>query len=159
MEENKPKRKRGRPRKVVDTNQDIANGRLPGIPKRKRRGRPTKEESLELERLKKEHLRQEALLSKNVNLTRVSGDNILHVSETLNVNKTYKLYIGGNFPRTESGRYLQLKTKEGKLIANYCRGSRKDFRNAVVVARKAFGSWSGRSAFNRSQIIYQVHLL
>ena len=54
------------------------------------------------------------------------------------VAKTYKIYIDGKFPRTESGRYLALEDKKGRVIANVCRGSRKDFRNATVAARKAF---------------------
>lgn len=81
----------------------------------------------------------------------------------LNVLKTYKIYIGGAFPRTESGRFYELKKnlpagKAGKneTIANVCLSSRKDFRNAVVAARAAFGGWSGRSAFNRSQILYRI---
>ncbi len=76
--------------------------------------------------------------------------------ERIPVLKTYKLYIGGQFPRTESGRYYELKNKQKKLIANMCLSSRKDFRNAVVAARSAFGGWSGKSAFNRSQIIYRI---
>jgi acyl-CoA reductase-like NAD-dependent aldehyde dehydrogenase len=74
----------------------------------------------------------------------------------LEVLKTYKIYIGGQFPRTESGRYYQLLNKQGKNIANVCLSSRKDFRNAVVEARKAFGGWSARAAFNRSQILYRI---
>lgn len=70
--------------------------------------------------------------------------------------KTYKLYIGGQFPRTESGRYYPLLDKKKNVIADICLGSRKDFRNAVVAARGAFAGWSGRSAFNRSQIIYRI---
>lgn len=76
--------------------------------------------------------------------------------ERLKVLKTYKLYIGGKFPRTESGRYYPLENKNGDTIANVCLGSRKDFRNAVVAARKAFGDWSSRSHFNRSQIVYRI---
>lgn len=76
--------------------------------------------------------------------------------ERIPVLKTYKIYIGGQFPRTESGRYYELKGKNKKLIANICLSSRKDFRNAVVAARGAFGGWSGKSAFNRSQIIYRI---
>lgn len=60
----------------------------------------------------------------------------------LEVLKTYKIYIGGAFPRTESGRYYQVNGKAGKPIANMCLSSRKDVRNAVVAARKAFGPWS-----------------
>jgi acyl-CoA reductase-like NAD-dependent aldehyde dehydrogenase len=74
----------------------------------------------------------------------------------LKVLKTYKLYIGGQFPRTESGRYYQPAGKDGKALANMCLASRKDLRNSVVAARKAFDSWSGRSAYNRSQILYRV---
>lgn len=74
----------------------------------------------------------------------------------LEVLKTYKIYIGGQFPRTESGRFYPLKNKKGDVIANICLSSRKDFRNAVVAARGAFGGWSGRAAFNRSQILYRI---
>jgi acyl-CoA reductase-like NAD-dependent aldehyde dehydrogenase len=70
--------------------------------------------------------------------------------------KTYKLYIGGQFPRTESGRYYTLLDKKNKVIADICLGSRKDFRNAVVAARAAFGAWSGRTAYNRAQILYRI---
>ena len=70
--------------------------------------------------------------------------------------KTYKIYIGGKFPRTESGRYYELKDATGNLLANMCLSSRKDFRNAVVSARSAFGGWSSRAAFNRSQILYRI---
>jgi len=74
----------------------------------------------------------------------------------IEVLKTYKIYIGGAFPRTESGRYYPLHDKTGKLIANMCLSSRKDFRNAVVAARGAFGGWSSRAAFNRAQILYRI---
>ncbi len=70
--------------------------------------------------------------------------------------KTYKIYIGGAFPRTESGRYYTPVNKTGQGIGNMCLSSRKDVRNAVTAARKAFGSWSERSAFNRGQIIYRI---
>ncbi|MDH3649112.1 MAG: aldehyde dehydrogenase family protein [Saprospiraceae bacterium] len=73
----------------------------------------------------------------------------------LQVRKTYKIYIGGRFPRTESGRYFNI-TRKGVGEVNVCRGSRKDFRNAVVEARKAFNGWQQRTAYNRSQIIYRV---
>jgi len=72
------------------------------------------------------------------------------------VMKTYKLYIGGAFPRTESGRYYPLRNKGGELIANVCLSSRKDFRNAVVAARKAQAGWAERTAYNRSQIVYRI---
>lgn len=75
----------------------------------------------------------------------------------LEVRKTYKLYINGEFPRTESGRFYPIRSaKGGALIANACRGSRKDLRNAVAAARKAFGSWSSRTAYNRGQIVYRM---
>ena len=74
----------------------------------------------------------------------------------LEVLKTYKIYIGGQFPRTESGRYYPLNDAKGKLIGNICLSSRKDVRNAVVAARKAFGAWSERAAFNRGQIVYRI---
>jgi len=74
----------------------------------------------------------------------------------LEILKTYKIYIGGAFPRTESGRYYPLYNKAGKLIANMCLSSRKDFRNAVLAARGAFGGWSSRAAFNRAQILYRI---
>lgn len=74
----------------------------------------------------------------------------------LEILKTYKIYIGGQFPRTESGRYYTPKDKKGNPIANICLSSRKDVRNAVVAARKAFGPWSERSAFNRGQILYRI---
>jgi acyl-CoA reductase-like NAD-dependent aldehyde dehydrogenase len=77
-------------------------------------------------------------------------------AKRLEVLKTYKIYIGGQFPRTESGRYYIPVNSEGKKLANVCLSSRKDFRNAVVAARAAFGGWSGRAAFNRSQILYRM---
>src|SRR2546423_2006103 len=77
-------------------------------------------------------------------------------SERLPVLKTYKIYIGGKFPRTESGRYYLLKNAKGDAIANMCLCSRKDFREAVVVARAAQSSWAGKSAFNRGQILYRI---
>jgi len=74
----------------------------------------------------------------------------------LEVLKTYKIYIGGQFPRTESGRYYVATNSKKENLANVCLGSRKDFRDAVVAARNAFGSWSGRAAFNRGQILYRI---
>jgi acyl-CoA reductase-like NAD-dependent aldehyde dehydrogenase len=74
----------------------------------------------------------------------------------IEVLKTYKLYIGGKFPRTESGRYYAPRDERGEILANVCLSSRKDFRNAVVAARAAFGSWSNRTAYNRSQILYRI---
>ena len=77
-------------------------------------------------------------------------------SKRLAVLKTYKIYIGGQFPRTESGRYYVPTNAAGKKLANVCLSSRKDFRDAVVAARGAFGSWSTRAAFNRGQILYRM---
>tara|TARA_B100000674_G_C37939930_1_gene962103 strand:- start:540 stop:1424 length:885 start_codon:yes stop_codon:yes gene_type:complete len=77
------------------------------------------------------------------------------MSKRLEILKTYKIYIGGKFPRTESGRYYQPKST-GQPLGNICLSSRKDFRNAVVAARGAFEGWSSRAAFNRSQIIYRI---
>ena len=74
----------------------------------------------------------------------------------IDIQKTYKLYIGGKFPRTESGRYFALHDKKGKLMANMCLASRKDFRNAVVIARKAQSSWAAASAMNKGQILYRI---
>jgi acyl-CoA reductase-like NAD-dependent aldehyde dehydrogenase len=70
--------------------------------------------------------------------------------------KTYKIYIDGKFPRTESGRYFPLEDADGKVVANLCRGSRKDFRNAVVAARNAFPGWSATTAYLRGQILYRI---
>ena len=74
----------------------------------------------------------------------------------IDVKKTYKMYIDGKFPRTESGRFYALKDKAGNTIANVCRGSRKDLRDAVVSNRKAQGDWNKRSAYNKAQIIYRI---
>jgi acyl-CoA reductase-like NAD-dependent aldehyde dehydrogenase len=74
----------------------------------------------------------------------------------LPVAKTYKVYIGGKFPRTESGRYFELQDKKGKLNANVCQGSRKDFRNSIVAARKAQSGWAKASAYLRGQILYRI---
>src|ERR1700687_5563948 len=74
----------------------------------------------------------------------------------LNIRKTYKLFINGEFPRTESGRFYPVTSKGGELLANACRGSRKDLRNAVQAARKAFPGWSGKTAYNRGQILYRI---
>jgi acyl-CoA reductase-like NAD-dependent aldehyde dehydrogenase len=74
----------------------------------------------------------------------------------LTVPKTYKLYIGGKFPRTESGRSIAIENQKGEIAAHICHGSRKDFRNAVEVAEKAFGSWSEITGYLRGQIIYRM---
>ena len=77
------------------------------------------------------------------------------MSQRIKVLKTYKIFINGKFPRTESGRYTQLKI-DNLPIANVCLSSRKDVRNAVLSARNAFESWSSKSAYNRSQILYRI---
>ena len=74
----------------------------------------------------------------------------------LEVLKTYKLYIGGQFPRTESGRYYVARNKKGSHLANVCLSSRKDFRDAVIAARGAQKSWGARAANNRGQILYRM---
>ena len=74
----------------------------------------------------------------------------------LEVRKTYKLYIGGAFPRTESGRSYLVSGAEGAPLANACRASRKDLRDAVRAARKAFPDWSAKTAMNRGQVLYRV---
>jgi acyl-CoA reductase-like NAD-dependent aldehyde dehydrogenase len=72
------------------------------------------------------------------------------------VRKTYKLYIGGAFPRSESGRSYPVTSVKGDLLAHGAQASRKDVRDAVVAARKAFGGWSTATAYNRGQILYRV---
>ena len=76
--------------------------------------------------------------------------------DRLDVRKTYKLYIGGQFPRTESGRAYEVFDAKGRPLANACRGTRKDIRDAVRAARTAFPGWAARTAFNRSQILYRI---
>jgi hypothetical protein len=73
----------------------------------------------------------------------------------LDVHKTYKLYIGGNFVRSESGRYLPAQSAQGEGLDNVCHASRKDFRDAVAAARSACGSWSGKNSYLRAQILYR----
>jgi acyl-CoA reductase-like NAD-dependent aldehyde dehydrogenase len=72
------------------------------------------------------------------------------------VRKTYKLYIGGAFPRTESGRSYLVAAADGAPVANACRASRKDLRDAVRAARRAFPGWADRTAMNRGQVLYRV---
>ena len=74
----------------------------------------------------------------------------------LSVLKTYKLHIGGKFPRGESGRVVPAKSASGEHLANYCVASRKDFRDAVVAARKAQAGWAKSSAYLRGQILYRA---
>lgn len=77
-------------------------------------------------------------------------------SVRLNVFKTYKLYVGGKFPRSESGRVYEVSDSKGNWLANAPLSSRKDARDAVVAARKAFGGWSGATAYNRGQVLYRI---
>ena len=76
--------------------------------------------------------------------------------ERLGVRKTYKLFIGGEFPRTESGRSYAVLDAQGTLLANACRGTRKDIRDAVRAARKAHPGWAAKTAYNRSQVLYRI---
>ena len=78
------------------------------------------------------------------------------MSKRIDVKKTYKLFIGGAFPRTESGRTYEVKNSKGVFIANPCMASRKDLKDAVVAARAAQGSWSQATAYNRGQILYRI---
>jgi acyl-CoA reductase-like NAD-dependent aldehyde dehydrogenase len=78
------------------------------------------------------------------------------MSTRLDILKTYKLYIGGNFVRGESGRYLPARSSSGGPLDNVCHASRKDLRDAVSAARIAFGSWSGKTAYLRGQILYRA---
>lgn len=72
------------------------------------------------------------------------------------VRKTHKLYVGGAFPRSESGHTYVVEDAKGRFVANAALASRKDARDAVVAARSAFGGWSGRTAYNRAQVVYRV---
>jgi len=78
------------------------------------------------------------------------------VSTRLDVKKTYKLYIGGDFPRSESGRTYVVDDAKGRFLANAAQASRKDARDAVKAARSAFGGWSARTAYNRGQVVYRI---
>jgi len=78
------------------------------------------------------------------------------MSERLSVLKTYKLFVGGKFPRSESGRVYEVTDAKSRWLANAPLASRKDARDAVTAARKAFGGWSGATAYNRGQILYRV---
>ena len=73
----------------------------------------------------------------------------------LPVVKTYKLYVGGAFARSESGRHVSIEDHEGNHVANAPRGTRKDVRDAVRAARGALPGWQGRTAYNRGQILYR----
>ncbi|HEX3221273.1 MAG TPA: aldehyde dehydrogenase family protein, partial [Nocardioides sp.] len=74
----------------------------------------------------------------------------------VDVRKTYKLFIGGEFPRSESGHSYPVNDARGHFVANAALASRKDARDAVSAARKAFPAWSGRTAYNRGQVVYRI---
>lgn len=78
------------------------------------------------------------------------------VSQRVPVTKTYKLYVGGAFPRSESGRTYPVRDQQGSFLANAAQASRKDVRDAVSAARKAFGGWSAATAYNRGQVLFRV---
>ena len=77
-------------------------------------------------------------------------------SPRLEVRKTYKLFIGGGFPRSESGRTYEVHASDGRFLANAALGSRKDGRDAVLAARTAQPGWAGATAYNRGQVLYRV---
>jgi len=74
----------------------------------------------------------------------------------LPISKTYKLYIGGKFPRSESGRVMEITSHTGAFVANAAKASRKDARDAVVAARSAFAGWAGATGYNRGQVLYRI---
>jgi acyl-CoA reductase-like NAD-dependent aldehyde dehydrogenase len=76
--------------------------------------------------------------------------------ERVDVRKTYKLFLGGDFPRSESGRSYEVMDSKGDWLANASRASRKDLRDAVKVARSAWGKWAGATAYNRGQVLYRI---
>src|ERR1700729_1492176 len=78
------------------------------------------------------------------------------MSARLEIKKTYKLFIGGKFPRSESGRYLPAKAAKGEHLDNFSHASRKDFRDAVTAARSATDGWAKATAYNRGQILYRA---
>jgi acyl-CoA reductase-like NAD-dependent aldehyde dehydrogenase len=78
------------------------------------------------------------------------------MSDRVDVRKTYKLFVGGAFPRSESGRTYEVKDAHDRFLANAAKASRKDARDAVIAARKGFGSWSSATAYNRGQVLYRV---
>ena len=89
-------------------------------------------------------------------VTKAGASAVVPAPPRIEVRKTYKLYIGGAFPRTESGRSYLVSAEDGTPVANACRASRKDLRDAVRAARKAFPDWADRTAMNRGQVLYRV---
>jgi acyl-CoA reductase-like NAD-dependent aldehyde dehydrogenase len=100
----------------------------------------------------------ETKIKKTIAATNGNGvsKNIAETPSRIDVRKTYKLYIDGKFPRTESGRFSALKDAQGNVIANICRASRKDLKDAIVSNRKVQNDWSKRSAYNKAQILYRI---
>jgi acyl-CoA reductase-like NAD-dependent aldehyde dehydrogenase len=88
--------------------------------------------------------------------TSMSESTVAATTGRLDVRKTYKLFVGGAFPRSESGRSYPVHGKGGDLLAYAAKASRKDLRDAVRAARAAFGGWSGATAYNRGQVLYRV---
>jgi acyl-CoA reductase-like NAD-dependent aldehyde dehydrogenase len=88
--------------------------------------------------------------------TAISENSVTAEAGRIAVRKTYKLYIGGAFPRSESGRSFEVRGPDGMFLANAALASRKDARDAVVAARKAFPGWSGATAYNRGQVLYRA---
>ncbi|CAB4680723.1 unannotated protein [freshwater metagenome] len=78
------------------------------------------------------------------------------MNDRVEVRKTYKLFIGGAFPRSESGRTYEVHDTDDKFLANAAKASRKDGRDAVLAARKGFAAWSSATAYNRGQVLYRV---
>ena len=97
--------------------------------------------------------RTSTLAARRAGLTATTSNG---AGDRLGVRKTYKLYIGGAFPRTESGRAYEVFGARGELLANACRATRKDVRDAVRAARKAFPGWAALTAYNRSQVLYRI---
>jgi acyl-CoA reductase-like NAD-dependent aldehyde dehydrogenase len=89
-------------------------------------------------------------------MSEVSDVSVAAEAGRIAVRKTYKLYIGGAFPRSESGRSYPVTDSSGGFLANAALASRKDARDAVVAARKAFGGWSSATPYNRGQVLYRV---
>src|SRR3954454_11206521 len=77
-------------------------------------------------------------------------------NKRLEIRKTYKLYLGGSFARSESGKVLSARSRKGALLDNYSQASRKDLRDAVVAARGAFEGWAKKTAYLRGQILYRA---
>ena len=78
------------------------------------------------------------------------------MTDRVEVRKTYKLFVGGAFPRSESGRTYEVFDAEGAFLANAAKASRKDARDAVLAARKGFAGWSRATAYNRGQVLYRI---